>query len=359
MLDFACGLYLGFGHPAGTLRSWLRLTTGVPAALAEPPGAAELGRRLAGLTACEAGVVAPSTLHVFFDLIEALRPAHGTIYLGAEAYPVARWGVERAAARGARVRAVRHDDPDRLRALIRRARDAKPPLVVLDGVCVDRGAPTPLAAHAEIVEQRGGVLVVDDTQGLGLFGANPSAQKPWGSGGGGAAVWQGLEQHPSVLLASSLAKAFGAPIAALMGPRRYVSRYLRSSDLRVHSSPPSAAAIEAGRSALDLNEPEGEVRRLRLQRNIRVFRDGAAALGLEPRGGLFPVQSLSRVGPLDGQAAHAALDERGIRTVLRRGRRGRALTVIIRSTHRPSDIRRLLLALESCLVRPSLRAAAR
>ena len=359
MLDFASGLYLGFGHPAGTLRSWQRLTTGVPAALADPPGASELGRRLAALTACEAGVVAPSTLHLFFDLIEALRSAHGTIYLGSNAYPVARWGVERAAARGTRVRPIRHADPGQLRALLRSAGDAKPPLVVLDGVCVDCGGPTRLAAHAEIVERRGGVLVVDDTQGLGLFGADPSPSQPWGVGGGGAAAWQGLERHPSVLLANSLAKAFGAPIAVLTGPRRHVSRYLRCSELRVHTSPPSAAAIESGRSALDLNEREGEARRLRLQRNIRAFRDGAEALGLEPRGGLFPVQSLVRVGPLDGRAVHAALDNIGLRTVLRRGHGGRVLTVVIRSTHRPSDIRRLLLALESCLHRRSLRTAAR
>ena len=358
MLDFASGLYLGFGHPAGTLRSWQRLTTGVPAALADPPGATELGRRLAALTGCEAGAVAPSTLHLFFDLIEGLRPAHGTIYLGANAYPVARWGVERAAARGIRVQPVRHTDPGQLRALLRRTRDTKPPLVVLDGVCVDCGGPTPLAAHAELVEQRGGMLVVDDTQGLGLYGGHPAAAKPWGIGGGGAALWQGLERHPSVLLASSLAKAFGAPIAVLTGSRRQVSHYLRSSELRVHASPPSAAAIEAARTALDLNEREGEARRLRLQRNIRAFREGATALGLEPRGGLFPVQSLARVGPLDGRAVHAALGGLGLRTVLRRGHGGRVLTVVIRSTHRPSDIRRLLLALESCLVRRSLRAAA-
>ncbi|HXH97129.1 MAG TPA: hypothetical protein VNH40_07965, partial [Gaiellaceae bacterium] len=124
MLDFASALYLGFGHPSGTFRSWPRLTTGVPAALGDPPGAGELGRRLAALTRCEAGVVAPSTLHLFFDLVEGLRPAHGALYLGAGAYPIARWGVERAAAHGAPVRTFRDRDPDHLDALLRRSRHA-------------------------------------------------------------------------------------------------------------------------------------------------------------------------------------------------------------------------------------------
>ena len=72
MLDFASALTLGLGHPATALRSWARLTTGVPAVLAEPPGAAALAQRVAGLTGCEAGVAAPSSLHLYFDLLLSL-----------------------------------------------------------------------------------------------------------------------------------------------------------------------------------------------------------------------------------------------------------------------------------------------
>ena len=36
VLDFTSASYLGLRHPRRTLRPWPRLTTGVPAALAEP-----------------------------------------------------------------------------------------------------------------------------------------------------------------------------------------------------------------------------------------------------------------------------------------------------------------------------------
>ena len=46
--DFTSALYLGMHHPSRSLRGWDRLTTGVPAALGEPPRAARLASRAAG-----------------------------------------------------------------------------------------------------------------------------------------------------------------------------------------------------------------------------------------------------------------------------------------------------------------------
>jgi 8-amino-7-oxononanoate synthase len=358
MLDFASSLYLGLGHPKGTLRSWARLTTGVPAALAEPPGAVSLSRRLAALTGCESAVIAPSTLHLFFDVIEILRPLHGSILVEAGTYPVAVWGVERAASRGMTVRLVGHHDPDHLLALVRRSRRTKPPLVVADGVCVDCGKPAPIDAYAAIVARRGGLLVVDDTQGLGLFGRQPAIGQPWGVGGGGTAVWHGLAREPTLVLASSLAKGFGAPLAVLAGSSALVRRFASSADTRVHASPPSAAAIAGATAALDVNARDGDARRRRLLENIAAFRNGAAELGLEVQGGMFPVQSLPAIGAADPATAHRMLAELGIRAVLRKTSAAEiVLTVVIRANHRRPQIVRLLEALELCSARRSSRVA--
>jgi 8-amino-7-oxononanoate synthase len=49
VLDFTSASYLGLRHPQVVLAPWHRLTTGVPAALAEPCSAKAVAGRLAGL----------------------------------------------------------------------------------------------------------------------------------------------------------------------------------------------------------------------------------------------------------------------------------------------------------------------
>jgi 8-amino-7-oxononanoate synthase len=72
VLDFTSALYLGMHHTTGALRPWRSLTTGRPAALAEPPGAAAVVNHLADLVGCERATLLPSTLHLFWDLFGRL-----------------------------------------------------------------------------------------------------------------------------------------------------------------------------------------------------------------------------------------------------------------------------------------------
>src|SRR5262245_45621806 len=101
MLDFTSALYLGLRHPSAALAPWQALSAGRPAALAETAGAGAVAAKLARLAGCEAGTLLPSTLHLFWDLFASL-PNHAVFYVDSGAYPVARWGVERVMARGAR-----------------------------------------------------------------------------------------------------------------------------------------------------------------------------------------------------------------------------------------------------------------
>ena len=78
-----------------------------------PPGTSTAAQQLAALIGCEQATLAPSTLHLFWDFFAVLSAQPLTIFLDAEVYAVARWGVERAAARGARVYTFRHHDPNR------------------------------------------------------------------------------------------------------------------------------------------------------------------------------------------------------------------------------------------------------
>jgi len=100
VLDFTSALYLGLRHPSPSLRSWSELTTGKPAALESPPLSTAIAGRFAALVGCESAVPIASTLHLFWDLFGLLASDWVRIYMDEGTYAIARWGVERAPARG-------------------------------------------------------------------------------------------------------------------------------------------------------------------------------------------------------------------------------------------------------------------
>jgi 8-amino-7-oxononanoate synthase len=328
------------------LRHWDRLTAGAPATLAAPSGADGVARRLAALQGYAAATVATSTLHLFWDLFPILAgDGRVAIHVDAEAYPVARWGVERAACRGVRVRTFAHHDVD---DLTRGAGRGLRPLVLTDGFCPGCGRGAPLRAYVEVARRFGGRVVVDDTQALGVLGSGRAPDAPYGRGGGGSPRWQDVAA-PELVVAASLAKGFGAPLAALAGPAEVVERYEAESETRMHSSPPSVAVLRAAEQALDLNRTNGDALRLRLVRLVRHFRARLTDLGLHVHGGLFPVQTLAPSAALDPAALHALLLERGVHTVLHRPRPGsRArLSFLITARHRFAEIDRAVDVLAS------------
>jgi 8-amino-7-oxononanoate synthase len=340
MLEFSSALYLGFRHEHAALRPWAALTAGVPAALAPPAGAARVAGRLAALVRSERALLAPSTLHGFLDLFAALVRGGGRIYLDAGSYAIARWGAQCARARAV---AFAHHRPEALAQLLRADR-ARRPLVVADGFCIRCGRVAPLPAYLAAVRPLGGLVVLDDTQALGILGRGSEPRAPYGRGGGGSPAWHGAA-GADVASVSSLAKAFGAPMAVLAGGAQVVDRVEASGPARVHCSPPSLAAIAAADHALDENARRGDALRARLAALVARFRQGAAELGLPLVPTLFPVQSLE---PMPGAAAlrlHGRLRARGVGTVLRAGRDGPAITFLITARHTPSDIDRALEAL--------------
>jgi 8-amino-7-oxononanoate synthase len=322
MLDFTSALYLGLRHPTGALRPWRALSSGRPAALDDPEGAAEIAQALASLMGCERGTLLPSTLHAFWDLFTMLEE-EAALYLDAGTYAVVRWGAERAAARGRRVRAFAHHDPEALRAAVKQDRAlGLRPTVVTDGFCTSCGRAAPVRAYLDCVRAHGGRLIVDDTQALGILGERTGRHLRYGRGGGGTLRWSGVPRD-GVVLVASLAKGFGVPVAALVGSGAFVRGFERRSDTRVHCSPPSAAAVRAAEHALSVNARHGEELRARLARRIDRFRARLAELGWSAAGALFPIQTVApAVGAraLDPVRLHEHLWRSGVRAVLHRAR---------------------------------------
>jgi 8-amino-7-oxononanoate synthase len=148
---------------------------------------------------------------------------------------------------------------------------------------------------------------------------------------------------PNVLVGSSLAKAFGAPLAVLTGSSELIARFREQSETRVHCSPPSAAVIQAARRALQINRREGERRRAWLRQLVGALRDQMARAGLRPCSELpFPVQSFLSRDRMSIAAVQRALLARGVHTLLVRACAAlrTALTFIVTARHRMEDIDR-------------------
>ena len=342
MLDFSSALYLGMPHASRGLRPWQQLTVGAPASIATPAGAREVAQTLARFIGCERVTLAPSTLHLFWDLFGMLAREGIMIFLDAGTYPVARWGVERATGRGVAARNVSHHNVRVLRELLRREPQRKP-VIVTDGFCPECGKVAPLAEYLKAAREHNGYLIIDDTQALGILGHSPSAEFPYGKAGGGALRFTNV-QGSEVLMISSLAKGFGVPLALLAGGKAMIAHFEAQSETRVHCSPPSVAVLRAAESALAENEMNGEVLRLQLAQLVRRFRDRLHRTGVKTSGGLFPVQTITPRNDAEAINLHQRLLQNGVRTVLHRGRNGRQarLSFILTAAHSKDDIDRAI-----------------
>jgi len=341
VLSFHSALYLGLEHSRDSLRPWRSLTTGVPAVLGTLPGAAALASDLAAMTGFECASLAPSTLHVFWDLF-GVWPGEGvTIHVDERAYAVGRWGAERVAAQGAPVSTFAHHDAGSLATRIRRGgKRSQRPVALTDGFCPECGRMAPLPEYLAVLRRHGGWLVVDDTQALGIFGAGPCPAFPYGKGGGASLRWWGASPAADVLAVCSMAKGFGAPLAFVAGSKRMIRRYENNSETRVHSSPVSAAQVSAGERAMLLNRDRAEGARRTLAARVTRFRAQLARADWEPAGGLFPVQSFPIPGEKEAFALYAALLRLGVETVLQAaGHDGRRrIAFLIRADHSNEDI---------------------
>lgn len=353
MLDFTSAHYLGLHHTSEDLRGWEQLATGVPAAMAEPQEAYEVAWRVARLQGCEEGVLAPSTLHLFWDLFGILSREKIAIYQDEGIYPIASWGVERAAARGVTVQRFPHHDAEVLRWLLnceKNRKSGRRPVVVTDGFCPGSGRVAPLSDYMESVRVFRGLLVLDDTQALGILGHTAWRNAPYGKAGGGSLQWSNVF-GADILVISSLAKGFGVPAAVLSGSKGMIQFFKEKSETRVHCSPPSTAVIHAAKRALVINDTRGDALRLSLARQVQYFRERLKKIGLCAWGGLFPVQTLALPLGYSADLLHERLIQKGIRAVLHGGHRKKnaRISFIITARHCLGNIDCLIERLGYCL----------
>ena len=173
------GGYLGLRHVPQELRPWDFLSKGRPLAVDEvDPLADPLASRMADIQGCEAAIFATSTFHIYWDLFGALSDEAVAIYLEEGAYPIAQWGVERAAAQGVPVFSFLHQSPESLNSLLsQNAATERRPVVVVDAVSSTHWSPTPLSDYSRAIEAFGGLSGRRHT-GPWIAGSFPSSSRP-------------------------------------------------------------------------------------------------------------------------------------------------------------------------------------
>jgi 8-amino-7-oxononanoate synthase len=337
VLDFTSALYLGLEHASRELPAWDRLTLGKPAALEPQPGAGRVERRLAALIGCERTLLVTSSLHLFWDLFTLLAQDNVNIFLDADSYPIIQWGVERAACSGTLTKRFKPHDHEALKRVLA-STDGRPPVIVTDGYCPRCGRLAPIREYLALAEARRGFVVVDDSQALGIFG-KPSLGTIYGTGGGGSMQRAGIISD-RLIIGSSLAKAFGVPVAVLAGSAEVVGDFESRSATRVHCSPPSAADIAATHRALNINESYGDSLRAVLAQHVSRFRKGLRKLGLIAIPSPFPLQPIHLPEDIEVQRVHEQLSARGVEAVLHRGDRSKnaRISFVITARHSRSDI---------------------
>jgi len=343
MIDFTSSLYLAMKHGSSELNSWQQLTTGVPAILSEPYLAKLIAQQVADMQGLESGIVAPSTLHLYWDLFGYLRELPIAIFIDEHIYPVSRYGIERLQRGNILVRTFGHFNAGSLDEVIKKTiPKGVAPYVLTDGYCPFCGIGAPIDKYLSIIKPYKGRIIIDDTQAFGILGQLKNNRSPYGCGGGGSLKWKGINDG-SIVTIISLAKAFGVPMSVLSGESRFVDAFKDKSETRINSSPTSNAHLQAASHAIRLNRLQGDQRRNKLWHNVLTLKKHLRKKGIFLQGGVFPVQH-TNLNPHRTFELFKKLKKNDIKTALVVPHKGQrpAVSFIIRYDHSIEEILRLV-----------------
>jgi glycine C-acetyltransferase len=183
----------------------------------------------------------------------------------------------------------RHSDMTGLRDALERASQmgAARALIVTDGIFSMRGDHAPLAEVVEIARsyddrfEENAVVIVDDSHGVGAFGATGRGTEEYTGSG------------PSDVLVATLGKALGVNGGYVTGSSALI-RFLReTSPMYIYSNPITPAEARAALRSLELLDSEAGRGLLdRLRGLTKRFEQGLVRLGFEIIPGEHPVVPL-------------------------------------------------------------------
>jgi 8-amino-7-oxononanoate synthase len=172
------------------------------------------------------------------------------------------------AAGDARFKSYRHNDLDRLEALL-----AEPGytqrFIVTESVFSMDGDTADLARLVELKKQYGAILIVDEAHSIGCMGPT----------GAGLAEQMGLLDQIDILVAP-LGKAFGCGGAMVAGPQVVIDTMVNCARPFIFTTAPSPLIASAALTALDIIRSQPQ-RRQQLAANAQYLRDRLVGSGFD------------------------------------------------------------------------------
>lgn len=173
---------------------------------------------------------------------------------------------------GSQILKFKHQDIDSLEEVLKKLPIEKRKIITVDGVYSISTEVAPIKKMLDLCAKYNAYLFIDDAHGLGVMGENPCAENPYGQKGNGIVNFSG-ENYDRVFYVSNFGKALGATVAFLCYPDEF-KETLRANTLQyLFSAPPNPYSIGTALASLEINEEEGDQRRLDLYERVKFFTD--------------------------------------------------------------------------------------
>ncbi len=222
---------------------------------------AELETAVAALVGTEDALVYPSGHHASTGLFESLVGDRDYVFCDDMMRPSLADGIRLSRARAY---AYRNDDMEHLEDRLKRSRAARFRVIATDGVFPATGKIANLEAIYALASKYRAMVVVDDSQGVGILGGGKGAH-------GGLTLKDGID-----VVTGSFGAALGGGAGGFVAGKSTVIAWLRQTS-RAHlaSTALSPAASAVARSCIELVQREPGLRRA-LDANLETFKAAMA-----------------------------------------------------------------------------------
>jgi glycine C-acetyltransferase len=273
LLNFASSDYLGLSQHPAVKKAAVQAIEQWGVGLASPrmaagtlPLHAELEKELAKFLGTGDALVFPSGYHANTGLFESLLSDRDYLFCDELVRPSMADGIRLCRAR---VYSYRNQDMEHLEDRLRRSRAARFRIIATDGVFPLSGLTANLREIYGLAAKYNALVVVDDSQGVGVVGEN----------GRGTHDALGLGDRID-LVSGTFGAALGGGAGGFVAGRREVVTWLRQKSRAYLSStalPP--VAVAAALESLSLLRSEPQLKE-QLEMNVKMFRDALAEHGL-------------------------------------------------------------------------------
>jgi 8-amino-7-oxononanoate synthase len=253
----------------------------------------ELERALCRLTGAPAALVLSTGYHANLAVLTSLADPETLIVSDAHAHASLIDGAR--LSRGT-VAVSRHNDHDHVRELLA-SRSQPRAIVVVESVYSVLGDAAPLRVLADLAEELGAVLVIDDAHGLGVVGER----------GEGGAAQSGIIGREHVVVTATLSKSLAAQGGAVHAHEAVRHHLVNTARAFIYDTGLAPAAAGAALGALDVLAGDARLPAAARANSAQL----AEACGLVSPAGA--VLSVTMPGPAEALAAVARAEEQGLR----------------------------------------------